>query len=234
MTIDLSADDRALVAATSERRAELELRGAAAFTVVTGELVALGAETGIVDLSARAIAEEIRHSQIYLELAERQRGERVPEPRIAPIEVPDYPDVDDEVRHVLSVVGMCSVNETMACGFLEACLEGATDPHVCAAIREILEDEVRHARIGWALLGSRRITSAHKRSVSQHLASMISAQLAGWRAQMATLPAGEVASHGCPSAAAIERAAMSTLREVVLPGFAHVGVDASGARALVA
>jgi hypothetical protein len=230
----LTDGERALVAASAERRAGLELCGAASFTVITQALVDLRADTAIVDLSARAIAEEIRHSNIYLELARRYRGAHVTEPRIAPIEAPRHAGCDDETRRVLHVVGMCSVNETMACGFLELCLAGATDAHVRSALREILEDEIRHARIGWALLGSRRLTEAHKREVSRHLGAMIAAQLAGWRAQMATLPAAEVPAHGCPSAAAIERAAIRTLREVVLPGFAHVGVDATAARAMLA
>jgi hypothetical protein len=227
---DLSDADRLLVAATCARRAELELRGAAAFTVVTQALVDLRADARIVDLSARAIAEEIRHSEIYLELASDYARASLPRPEMAPIEVPAHEGVAPEVRRLLHVVGMCSINETMACAFLELSLAGATSATVRAGLREVLSDEIRHARIGWAYLASAGVTESARREVGRRLVPMLCAQLEGWWRQVETLPAGEVATHACPSGAAITEATLKSLDDLVLPGFQTVGIDVSEAR----
>lgn len=221
---------RGLVAATSARRAALELEGASAFSAVTQALIELRADARIVDLSARAIAEEIRHSDIYRELARVYGGAEVPPPRAALIEVPAYPDVAPRAERMLRVVGMCAINETMACSFLEQCLAGATVPIVREGIREILEDEIRHARIGWAYLGSPDVGAEERGLVSTWLVPLLRTQWTRWRAQIATLPDFELPEHGCPSSAAIERAARASMDDLVLTGFATAGVDVGEAR----
>jgi hypothetical protein len=231
---ELSASDRELVAATCARRAELELRGAAAFTIITQALIDLRADSQIVDLSSRAIAEEIRHSEIYLELGSRYSPVALARPRVAPIEIPAHPGVAPDLRRVLHVVGMCSINETMACAFLELCLDGARSQTTRVALREILADEIRHARIGWAYLASPGIQEVTFREVERRLVPMLCAQLAGWRKQIETLPEGEVSEHGCPSGPAIGEASVKALHEIVLPGFAAVGLDVTEARRFVA
>jgi hypothetical protein len=236
---ELGASDRALVAATCARRAELELRGAAAFTIVTQALIDLRADARIVDLSARAIAEEIRHSEIYLELAGRYAEAAVARPAVAPIDVPAHPGAAPDVRRALHVVGMCSINETLACAFLELCLDGARSLHSAtmrSALRDILADEIRHARIGWAYLASPGGTEAVRREVSRWLVPMLCAQLSGWWAQIETLPGGpaqHAAQHGCPSGAAIAAATVRAVHELVLPGFAALGIDVAEARRFV-
>ena len=231
---ELSASDCELVATTCARRAELELRGAAAFTVITQALIDLRADSRIIDLSARAIAEEIRHSEIYLELASSYSGSEVVRPEVAPIEIPAHRGVAPDLRRVLHVVGMCSINETMACAFLELCLGGARSHASRVALREILADEIRHARIGWAYLASVGVRTGTHREVERWLIPMICAQLAGWWRQIETLPEGAVAAHGCPSAAAIEEAAAGLLNALVLPGFAAAGIDVTEARRFIA
>lgn len=229
----LSAPDRELVATTCARRAELELRGAAAFTVITQALIDLRADSRIVDLSARAIAEEVRHSEIYLALSSSYSPTGVGRPQVAPIEVPAHPGLGPKLRRVLHVVGMCSINETMACAFLELCLEGAQSHATRVALREVLADEIRHARIGWAYLASGGVEKGTYREVERWLVPMLCAQLAGWWKQIETLPEGEVRTHGCPSGRAIEEAAVRSLHELVLPGFAAVGIDVTEARRFV-
>jgi hypothetical protein len=226
----LDEASRLVVATTSARRAELELHGAAAFNAVTRALIELRADTRIVDLSARAVAEEIRHSDIYLSLARAYSRVDVPSPRPAPIEVPRFPGAGVDGERLLQVVGMCSINETMACAFLELCLSGAAVPSVREPIREILEDEIRHARIGWAYLGSPDVGDAERRLVSTWLAPMLRVQWEHWHDQIATLPGGDVAAHGCPPAAAIERAALASICTLVIPGFARAGIDVSAAQ----
>jgi hypothetical protein len=225
----LDVESRRFVATTAARRSELELRGAAAFTVITQALIDLRADLRIVDLAARAIGDELDHSAIYLSLARAYATTDVPAPRPGPIEAPAYPGVGNDGQRLLQVVGMCSINETMACSFLELCLDGATVEPVRDGLRSVLEDEIKHARIGWAYLGSPDVGDAERRLVSEWLTPMLRAQWRGWLDQMASLPEGERIEHGCPSAAAVERAARASLRDLVLPGFAKAGIDISNA-----
>ncbi len=232
MSDSLDEESRELIASTCERRAALELEGAAAFSVVTGALFHLGADPAIIDLSARAIAEELRHSEIYRALATHSSGREAPPPRPAPIEVPAYSDIAPSLRPALHVVGMCAINETMACAFLELCLEGATAPRVREGVREVLSDEIRHGRIGWAWLAT--VGPSERAAIAPHILPMLRSQVTRWRAQIATLPTGGVAEHGCPSGAAIERATLRSIDELVLPGFEHLSIDVAAARAWLA
>jgi hypothetical protein len=217
-----------LVAATCTRRAALELHGAAAFTIVTQDLIDLRADARIVDFSARAIAEEVRHAEIYRDLA-KTIGTDTPLPRLEPIPIPKYPHVSDRDERMLRVVAMCSINETMACSFLELCLSGATVPHVREAIREVLEDEIKHARIGWAYLGSSDVGARERSVIAATLQPLLRIQWTSWREQIATLPDFDCPSYGCPSGAAIERASLASMRDLVLPGFSRAGIDVTDA-----
>ncbi len=229
--VGLDAESRRFVARTAERRAGLELHGAAAFTAVTQALIDLRADARIVELSARAIAEEIEHSNVYLSLARAYALCEVAAPRPAMIDIPAYSGVSARAQRLLRVVGMCSINETMACSFLELCLEGTTAAPVRVGLKSVLEDEIRHARIGWAYLGSPDVGEGERRLVSQWLLPMLAAQWSAWRRQIATLPDGERVAHGCPPKDAIERAARASIGELVLPGFERAGVDVTKARA---
>jgi hypothetical protein len=227
---DLSEEQRLVVIATCERRAALELEGAAAFTRVTQALIDLRADPAILELSARAIDEEMRHSEIYRSLAVAYAGHDLPRPRPAPIAWPSHEGVRAELRPVLDVVGMCSINETMACAFLQECLSGATAPEVRAGLRDVLGDEIRHGRIGWAWLASAKLDDDARAEIGHHVLRLLEMQVRGWRAQIATVPAPAVPEHGCPSGAAIEAAMVASIGDLVLPGFEHLGIDVSRAR----
>ena len=229
----LDPETRLFVAATAARRSELELRGSAAFTTVARALVELRADPRIVDLAKRAVAEESEHAGIYLSIARVYAGADVPAPREEPIEAPTYSRVGADGERLLRVVGMCSINETMACSFLELCLDGATAPRVKEGLRSVLEDEIRHARIGWAYLGLPDVGAAERRLVSEWLLPMLRAQWQGWCNQIATSPPASAPSTGAP-----RRQRSSERREppcaiLVLPGFARAGVDVAKARGLV-
>jgi hypothetical protein len=221
---------RRLVAETNVRRAGLELQGAAAFRVVTQALVELRAPQSIVDLSSRAVADELRHSEIYLTLARAYSEKDLPALEPASLAVPEYPSVGANGERLLQVVGMCCINETMACSFLELCFAGACAPQVRGGIHQVLQDEIKHARVGWAHLGSGDMGESERRLVSTWLLPILRVQWAHWRAHIASLPRGDLVEHGCPSPAAIEEASLESMRALVLPGFARAGVDVVAAR----
>jgi len=231
-TIDALTDaQRTFVAESCTRRAELELVGAASFVVVTRALVELGAAPAIVALSSRAITEELLHSEIYLHVASRYAGRRVDAPTMRAAPVPCFAAASEMQQHALHVVGMCSVNETMACEFLRVCVEGCVGPLLRAAVREILADEIDHGRIGWAWLASMSPTDPRRAEFGPWIGPLIETQWRGWQRQLDGLPTDALPEHGCPSGAAIADAGLGALRDLVLPGFAHLGFDTTDAAA---
>jgi len=224
----LTDEERAIVAATCARRAELELHGASAFHLVTDSLRRLRAPPAIVALSEQAIGEERAHAEIYRRLAVRNGAPDLPLPPQPVLDVPAHASAPPSLRPALHVVGMCAINETMACAFLDCCLRGATDDNVREGVRAVLADEIRHGRIGWAWLAS--ISVEDRRAIVPWVLPLARVQLAGWRAQIATPPPPAVPSHGCPSGAAIEASALSALADLVLPGFAHLDMNVADTR----
>jgi hypothetical protein len=222
---------RRVIVATCERRAALELRGAAAFTGVTQALLELRADRAILELSARAIVEEMNHSEIYRSLAATYAEREVPPPLPGPIEWPAHEEAPPALRPALHVVGMCAINETMACSFLELCLAGARAPAVRRGLREVLGDEIRHGRIGWAWLASAGLSARTRSAIGGFVLPLLLAQVRGWRVQIATVPAPAAPEYGCPSGPAIEAAMVASIANLVLPGFEHVGIDVMKARA---
>lgn len=209
----------------------LELAGAAAFTGVTQALLDLRADSAIVELSAMAIVEELHHSEIYRSLAITYARHEIDRPRPGPIDWPTYEEVDPALRPVLVVVGMCAINETMACAFLELCLKGATAPAIRDGLREVLGDEIRHGRLGSAWLASAGPSTADRSAIGRYVLPLLRTQVRSWRAQIGTVPAPAVPEHGCPQGAEIEAAMLASVGELVLPGFEHLEIDASAARA---
>jgi hypothetical protein len=54
------------------------------------------------------------------------------------------------------MVSVCCIAETMNTSLMTRCLEVAKDDEIRTTLRELLRDEVRHARLGWAHLAAER------------------------------------------------------------------------------
>ncbi len=231
-TIDaLGGDQRALLAAIWTGRAASELGAGAAFAMVERDLVALGAEPAVLELVAKAVADEPVHAELCRRLAAAYAGEQVaaPEP-IADIEMPRYGDDPVLCRH-LHVVAMCCINETLACAFVEACLADANGPLVKSIHRQHLGDEIHHARIGWAHLASRAVDDRVRAAIASWLPRLLDANVRHWEDRICTLPRDGVPGHALPPVATLVAAARDAIATLVLPGFDHVGVDTTAARA---
>lgn len=232
-TIDaLAPAARAVLAEVWARRAGSELAAGAAFAIVERELAELGAGADVLALAARAVADEPRHSELCRRLAEAYAGAPVaPAPDPGDVDVPHHDGADATLTRHLHVVTMCCINETIACGFVEACLADATGPLVVAIHREHLSDEIQHARVGWAHLASPQVDAGTRAAIARWLPRLLEANLRHWEARIATLPAGGVPGHALPPVPALIAAARAAVDTVVLPGFDHVGIDTTAARA---
>jgi hypothetical protein len=220
----LSEPERALVAQLSARRAALELEGAAAFAEVTQALIELQADASVVELSARAIVEELEHAEIYRLLACRYGRMELARPRPHAIEIPSFPALDRRQQRILQVVSMCCINETMACAFLESCWRAAEGALMREGIRRVLADEVKHAQIGWALLGSTVPSAEDRACIASFVQPMLAMQLARWSQHIAELPAHALPAHGCLAPATIRELMHHAVDALVLPGFARLGI----------
>ncbi|MEQ8890502.1 MAG: diiron oxygenase, partial [Sandaracinaceae bacterium] len=181
------------------------------------------ADPGLVALAARAVDDEHRHAALCEELAGRYAGRVVGPHASLPHQRPVHREAaSPELRAALFVVGQCALNETFASAYLDAARREAKTPLARAALRALLEDEVDHARIGWAYLST--LTPALRAALSDWLVPLVVCNLREWR--RLELPDGDaLAAHGVPPKEVAVEALDAAARDLLVPAFRHVGLD---------
>ncbi|MCU0654267.1 MAG: hypothetical protein MUF64_02935 [Polyangiaceae bacterium] len=236
----LPATDASIEALADEERGELvdiwqaraasELRVATSFEVIAADLRVLRADPLLVALAERGIDDEHRHHQLCLLVASRLKGAEVEPPEPLLHAVPQHPGAPERLLPSLHVLGHCVMNETFASAFLEASLAAAQGPVTQAAVRELLSDEIDHARIGWAYLAS--ATAQLRSELQPWLLDVAQANLRMWRQTPRAYPTNpRVVEQGAPSALLVEQALGAGLRDLIVPGLEHLGFDVSGLHA---
>jgi hypothetical protein len=223
----LSAEERATGAAVWHGRAEAERRASGSFAHVAGALARLGAPDELCALAARAVDDEVRHAAICAEVA-RAFGERGPVRRL-PVTIPRHAGASPALRDLLHVIGMCALNETCGSSFLALCREGTTGALAGAALRELLSDEIDHARLGWAVLAAQ--DRATRAAVAAWMPALVGGTLRMWRRRPHRAITPALVAHGCPAWDDVDRAVLDAMRDLVLPGLDAAGVDPAPARA---
>ncbi|UQA57536.1 hypothetical protein [Polyangium aurulentum] len=214
----LDRPSRELLAGAWAERARSELGAGAVFAAISQGLFAAGAPAEIQWLAARAVCDEMRHAEICRFMAVRYGGADVARPRA--------PAIGDPPRSALVYAVLNgSINETIASAVLTACHEEAESPLARAATRELLCDEVDHARVGWALLGEGPLAAGLRCEVASALPALVRLVRDRWLARAAELPEDLPRGHGCLPRADVAQLVDHALRVLVLPGFAHVGID---------
>lgn len=204
-------------------RAASERRVADAFEVIRDALTDLGAQAELVTLAARAVDDEYRHEELSRQVASRFAGQQLDPPPRLTLVVPDHPGADGELLHTLHVLGHCAMNETFASAFLETSLAFTQAPLARVAVLELLSDEIEHARLGWAHLGS--LDDARRRAVAPWLPSLVRANLKMWRDTARPYSADPVVHrHGAPPADAVEKALLGAISDLVIPGLERFGL----------
>lgn len=204
-------------------QAATEARVARSFALVAESLRALGADAGLVAMADRAVDDEHRHHALCRAMAERWHGAPVaPAPEL-PFAPPAHAAAPSErARRALWIVGQCTFNETFASAYLALCSERAEHPMARAALRELLSDEIDHARVGWAFLHT--CDEATRAVVQDWLLPLAVCNLREWRA-VRLAEDERLARHGIPPAGEVELALQRALSELIVPGLAHVGLD---------
>lgn len=220
--VDVSAADRAEVAAIWRLQAATEARVATSFAVVRDALAALGADAGLVRLAERGIDDEHRHAALCEDVAGRYLGRVVDPYERLPSQQPTHPGASERVRRALFVIGQCCLNETFASAYLAVAHQGASVSLARAALHALLADEIDHARVGWGF--AQTLEGSVRDEVQQWLLPLTVCNLREWRA--IRLPEDDrLAAHGIPPRAAAQDAITEVLEGVVIEGFAHAGFD---------
>jgi hypothetical protein len=194
-------------------RAGAEHAASLAFRRIAEELAEDGCPDELVAMARRAEADERYHAELCAFVAERYLGQpAAPEPpRDYALE---FASCDATVGRVLRVTLVAAVGESLSTAYLLACLRAAQGTLARAALRELSQDEVSHARIGWARLAT--LPRVMRARVADELPTLIASAVASWEHEVIGLPCPP--GHGALDLAATRRVIQQALDEVVIPG----------------
>jgi hypothetical protein len=125
----------------------------------------------------------------------------------------------------LYIIAMCCINETVACGVLDAALAQASSPLAKAALSTILSDEIGHARAGWAHLVSPYVTAEMKQELPPWLYRLHAVKLRELVEDEGPLPGEDFPQHGMLTRRRSREVVHATLVDVMFPGFRRAGID---------
>lgn len=229
----LDGELRAAIAEHWRRRSKSERQVGGAFEAMAQRLQ--GRATPLVlERLTLAAADEVRHAALCVQLAEAYAGKSIEAPHVGAVALPHFGVGDAELEDALLVAGVCCVNETIATAWLSACLAASDNPLAIMANRLHLKEEMDHARLGWAHLASHAVTPRTRDALAACLPRLLEANAPGWERDDELLPSEGVAGQGLLSASASRQVGADALRDLVIPGFAHVGVDPAPALAWLA
>lgn len=219
---ELHPETRLKLASHWMGQAASEARVGESFRAIHQSLVTLSADRGLTALAARAVDDEHRHASLAEELACRYAGRPIgPHPTL-PLTPPEHRGASEELRAALYVTGQCALNETFATAYLTVARKGATSEVARHALRELLEDEIDHSRIGWAFLSD--VPDRYKSGLSDWLLALTVCNYREWQAL--ELPDNDsLAEHGMPPKEVARQALFEALAGILIPGFQHVGLD---------
>jgi hypothetical protein len=227
----LSAAARGQIAYLWSRRAENERASSGVFRWIAEALREEGFAPALIQGATRAIDDELLHHAVCRDVAARYTTDVPAVPSVATPSEPSFGTCSRRQARLLAISLQCAINESLSTAYLGACLDAARGASARAGLRRLLKDEVAHARIGWGSLASPNVTQRDRESLARHLPLLLDLSLSTWLADDADYPDDLPGGHGVVSYRVIRDTALASVRDVVLPGFAHVGVDiAHGSR----
>jgi len=212
-------------------RTRAEIEAAARFARMAEELADVGAEPVVVQGVRDAAADEERHRDLCAVIALKW-GEPDPKNHVPPRVRIGRAELDARDRLLWEMVAVCCVSETMNAALLTRCVEITKDSEIRQTLRELLKDEVRHSRIGWAHLAAER--AAKRGDFLRDVLPLIleasvepgfldGTQPAPWTDSLydyGELPLPELVSLYC-----------DTMNQVIFRGLDRLGIDTSRGRA---
>jgi hypothetical protein len=224
---------RGLAAAAWSFRWRVELEAVVRFARLADRLEGAAAGGHLVEMARRASRDERRHAERCAELA-AAHGRPVSAVPPSPPEVAPA-GLDAEGALLYELVAACCVAETGSVAVLTSLLAAARQPRLRAVLRELAEDEVVHARLGWA-----HLAAEHRRGATAFLGPLLPAMLRGSIDDDFFLPVDPgredpaLLEVGVLPHTARRSLFVRTLEEVIFPGLEGAGVDTGAGRAWLA
>jgi hypothetical protein len=194
------------------------------FAALSEGMRAAGAPATLVELAARASADEVRHAAHCADIL-RSRGAEVPPPETRLLFFGPR-DLGPEQRLTYEVVAQSCISETESMATLVTLLDAASDAHLQAILQELARDEVQHARLGWAYLAWAR-NRLDLSFLSAFLPTMAAAATGDDLFQPGPPEADDpsLLSAGVVPKSDRRRIYLETLDSVVIPGFEEFRID---------
>lgn len=218
----LSAAERRTLTDYWIDRASGELTTALTFEFMLEDLTEERAPKELLDLARTAIEDEHRHVDWCLKWARCVDGE----PGTAALGGTrrlTFDGASDHDNRLLRTVFGCCFSETVAVHILLASHSRITLGSVKHLNQQHLKEEVRHARLGWALLGWPRLGERDRKMIGVYVPEMIRLTRTVWQS---TRRQGNDALHrlGYLSSEIVGPACDDAIDNVVLPGLDRLAV----------
>jgi hypothetical protein len=226
----MSPGEGALLGVRWAERARNELQTSLAFIEVARALEETGASAAEVAGARQAVEDERLHARLCSELAASFAGAPLPDPVANAVPRASFAGCTSREGSVLYIVMQCALGEGIAAGYLGRCLDAAQSDPVRGALRTMLADEVRHARLGYRCLAN--LDEGDRGLVARALPRLAETVLDFWL-DLGDYPSALPPGHGCLGAAELVDAVREGWEELVMPGFEHVGIAVAETRAVV-
>jgi hypothetical protein len=223
-----------MVADQWDHRAKQEHLAVGAFSRIAHELAEDGCESVVLSLVTRAANDEVRHAETCARMASCLSGREFRPVRYRGVpKIPMHEGKDESTRVLLHVAEMCCLNETFTGFCFTEMLARTTHPVARTVLASLLEDEIDHGKVGWAYLAE-RVNERRREGLEAELPELVVRAMSAGMKPFEARPEEDdpalerFAYLGTRSIADLYRQAV---REVIAPGFEHLGFDMSATRA---
>jgi hypothetical protein len=217
----LTAEERRKVGDVWLHRAQGEMTAAVAFSDLARDLFLEPAAPSVRWLVVRAAADEMQHAELCRRVASRYLGTSAPLPEPRRYEPAAFGDCPESLNRTLRVVLQTCLSEAIGSAMLKTLLDEATSSVVRSALRELLKDEIDHARIGYAHLASGLVSANHKEHVRRAIPTLVDLTRRTWLVSDG-LPPDPPRGHGGLARDAVPALLDDALSNLVLPGLEAV------------
>lgn len=221
------------VISTWNYRHRIELEAADQFLRLSLQMYRQGVPEKITRLAHQAAADELQHAilceKILTEFGSTLRHE-LPERGI----ILGPQDLSPERRALYASISLGAITETLSTALLIEMRLRAKHPIVHETVHSILEDEIRHSRVGWAHLSwERKIRDVTW--LSEHIPRMLQeAMVSDLPSMIDPKPTEELTDWGILPRAHAKAIMLRSAREIILPGLAASGIDTAPAEHFIA
>ena len=223
---DLSIQERTLAIETWRGRMLNEHASSRIFAGLLPQLMAAGIDAERQMQVAEMIVDELRHARQCAAVVDALGAEAVGELPELP-EVPAHEDAEPLEALLRNVLSICCLSETVAVALINAERLQLGDSVLGEVLKQILADEVSHARFGWSLLESLQLSSDLKARLSIYLETALQHLEEHELAHLSPAPAPSeaAAAAGVCDGALARQIFHDTVGQVIIPRLRQHGLE---------